>query len=357
MKALDFATKALGVLAAVLGTTGYVLVLGAAILWVRLQGVDLPPEVPVSLASRGELIALGAQAVAVWLVLLLALGGLAAWIVTGDPGRRRFGYVEASLALAVTVSTLLAQESGQWWTVVPVALAVVYTLYGVWCYWPSLDTVTALLLPLGAGVALAFLLDLFNNRSGFATAAGVAVIFGTLMLLTPRLQESRVRQKANRRALARIEAGTRRGREGKDPLEPLATALRQGPGASRSPVVVWIGRIAIGTAALLILGVISVASQLDQDKNFHKVLVSLSNSDCIEGTYIVRGSDQLVIGDANVIDAEPVNSRIATIPVSQVLDVQVFGKELDGRHLKRDDMCAKHATQRLLHPAEKEDQE
>ncbi len=347
MKALDLATKVLGALAAVLGTAGYVLVLGATILWVRLQGVDLPPEVPVSLASRGELIAMGAQAVAVWLVLLLALGALAAWIVTGDPGRRRFGYVDAGLALTVTVSILLMQEGDQWWTIIPATLAVAYTLYGVWCYWPSLDSVTTLLLPLGAGVALAFLLDLFNNRSGFATAAGAAVIFATLMLLTPKLQQWRVRQEANRRALAQIEEGKRRG------LEPLATALRQGPGARRSPVIVWTGRIAVGSAALLVLGVISVASQLDHDKNFHKALVSLANGDCIEGTYVVRGSDQLVIGDANVRDAEPTDARIATIPVSQVLDVQVFGREIDGNSLKRDELCARHAEQRLLRPAEK----
>jgi hypothetical protein len=356
VKALDLATKAVGVLAAILGTTGYVLVIGAAILWLRLEGVDLPPEVPVSVASRGELIAIGAQAVTVWLVLLLALGGLAAWIVTGDPTSRRFGYPEASLALTVTVSTLFAFESDYWWTIAPAAFAIAYTCYGVWCYWPSLDAVTALMLPLAAGVALGLMLGLLNNRSGFATGAGAASIFAVLMLLTPKLQRWRVRQEANRRAMAHIEAENRAGPD--DALEPLAVALRQGPAQRRSPIILWAGRIAVAALALLALGIVSVASQLDHDKNFHKVLISLTNGDCIEGTYVARGSDQVAIGDPNLLDRRPTDdgpsqtdARIATIPTSQVLDVQVYGKETDGAELTRDELCRGHSTQVLVRPA------
>jgi hypothetical protein len=353
MKALDLATKVLGALAAALGTAGYVLVLGAAILWVRLLGVELPPEAPISLASRGELIAMGAQAVAVWLVLLLALGGLAVWIVTGDPRRRRFDYAEASLASAVTVSILLATESPEWWAVLPAVAAVAYTAYGLWWCWPSLGTVTALMLPIGVGAAMALLLGLLDIRSGFATAAGAAGIFATLMLLTPKLQQWRVRQEANRRALAHIKAESWRGEGESDPLKPLAAALRDGPGSQRSPIVIWIGRIAVGLFALLALGVVSVASQLDQDKNFHKVLVSLSNGDCIEGTYVVRGDDQIVIANPNLEDDEPSDARIATIPTSQVLDVQIYGKKLSGVRLDRDELCANHSGEVLVRPAKK----
>jgi hypothetical protein len=349
MKALDLATKIVGVLAAVLGTTGYVLVLGAAILWVRLQGVDLPPEVPVSLASRGELIAMGAQAVAVWLVLLLALGGLAAWIVTGDPARRRFGYAEGSLALVVTVALLLAFENDQWWAIAPAGIAVAITLYGVWRYWPSLEAVTAVMLPLGAGIGLGFLLDLFHNRSGFATAAGAAGIFAVLTLATPQLQQWRAREEANRRALAQLGADDP---EEEDPKEedPLVAALRREPARQRPAAVVWIGRIAVASLALVALGVISVASQLDHDKNFHKALVSLTNGDCIEGTYVVRGSDQIVLGDPNVIDAPPTDARIAVIPTAQVLGVQVYGKEVAGVELDRDELCSEHQGRVLVRP-------
>ncbi len=346
MNAVDLTTKILGVLAAILGTAGYVLVLGAIILWLRLQDVDLPPEVPVSLASREELIAMGAQAVAVWLVLLIALGGLTAWIVTGDPGRRRFGYAEAGLALAVTVATLLAFEGDQPWTIAPAAFAVAYAAYGVWRYWPSLDTVTAVMLPVSTGATLGVLLALLNNRNGFATAAGTAFIFGALMLLTPSLQRWRARQEANRNALTQIEIEG----EASEDLKPVIAALEQGPGRHRPTVVVWVGRVAVASLALLVLGVISVGSQLDHDENFHRALVSLENGDCIEGTYVVRGSDQIVIGHPNVVDSHSEDARIATIPTKQVLEVQVYGENLDGTDLYRDPECDKHSEEVLVRP-------
>lgn len=146
--AVDLASKVIAALAALLGMAGYVLVLGAAILWLRLQQVDLPPEVPVSLAARPELIAIGAQAVAVWALLVAVLGGLAAWIVTGDPQRRRFERREAGLALGVTISALLALDSTAPLTVLlPVLVAVCTAVMAVY-YWPSVDAVTAVVLPI-----------------------------------------------------------------------------------------------------------------------------------------------------------------------------------------------------------------
>ncbi|HEX6753661.1 MAG TPA: hypothetical protein VF093_08780 [Solirubrobacterales bacterium] len=344
MNAIDTITKIVGVLAAILGTAGYVLVLGAAILWVRLQDVDLPPEVPVSLATREELIAMGAQAVAVWLLLLVALGSLAAWIVTGDPGRRRFGYAEAGLALSVTVATLLALEGDQPWTIAPAAIAVAYVAGGAWRYWPSLDAVTAVVLPVTAGAGLGAALALLNNRNGFATAAGASFIFGVLVLLTPQLQQWRARQEANRHALAQLKA------EKAEALKPLADALEKGPGQHRPPAIVWIGRAAAASLALIALGIISVGSQLDHDENFHKALVSLTNGDCIEGTYVVRGADQIVIGHSNVLDHDSEDARIATVPLAEVLEVQVYGASLDGVDLSRDKLCKEHEEEVLVRP-------
>jgi len=341
--AVDLATKVVGVLAAILGTAGYVLVLGAAILWIRLTDVGLPPEIPVSLASRGELIAMGAQAVAVWLLMLIALGGLTAWIVTGDPGRRRFGYTEACLALAVTVSTLLAWEGSDTWAIAPAAFAVAYTSWGAWRYWPSLDTVTAVMMPLAAGTGLGVLLGFFNNRNGFATAAGAVFIFGMLMFITPKLQRWRVRREANRNALARVKE-----EEDDEALAPLVAAL-EGSRRHRPPIVTWVARVAAASLALLALGILSVASQLDQDKNFHKALISLKDGDCLEGTYVVRGSDQLVIGNPNLNDGPSSDARIATIPTSEVVEVQVYGRELNGVRFNRDELCVEHGGEVFAH--------
>ena len=348
-KAVDLITNVVGVLAAVLGIAGYVLVLGGAILWLRLLEVDLPPEVPVSLASREELIAIGAQAVAVWVLLVAALGGLAAWIVTGDPARRHFHYPEAGLSLAVAIATLLAIGNAPLPALIPTGLAVAGACGAFVLYWPSTDRVIALLLPIGVGAGLGTSLALMDNRNGFATAAGAICIFGALILLTPKLQQWRARMEANRNALAQIE--DEGSKEDDGPLSPLAAALKQGPRPQRSPAISWIGRIAFASVALLALGVISVGSQLDHDENFHEALVTLANGDCVEGTYVVRGSDQIVIGHPKLDDGDEEQARIATIPVAQVLDVQVYGKSLPGVDLTRDDLCTRNQTEVLVLPA------
>src|SRR5436305_785349 len=63
---------------AVLGLAGYVYLIGAAVLWARLNQAGLPTEVPVSIAIRPELAVLGAETLAVWVgfigVILLLLG-------------------------------------------------------------------------------------------------------------------------------------------------------------------------------------------------------------------------------------------------------------------------------------------
>ena len=202
--ALDLVSKIVGVLAAILGTAGYVLVLGAVIMWFRLRHVELPADVPVSLASRQELIAIGADAVAVWVLLVGALGGLAAWIVSGDPDRRRFGYVEAGLAVAVTIATLIALGSSESWMFALPALAVLIAAAGALLFWPSVDSVVAVLMPTAVGIGLAVALSILHEPNTTATIVGATGIFGALVLLAPSLQHWRTRQEANRDALAEL---------------------------------------------------------------------------------------------------------------------------------------------------------
>ncbi len=348
MNAVDLVSKVVGVLAAILGTAGYVLVLGAAIMWLRLQQVELPPEVPVSLASRQELIAIGAEAVAVWVLLVAALGGIAAWIVTGEPDRRRFGYVEGGLALALTVTTLLALASSEYWMLTLPGLALAITLVGALRFWPSADSVVAVLMPAAVGIALAVALSLLHERNEMATIIGATGIFGGLILLAPSLQHWRERQEANREGLAQVEALPPRLVGGNDEAKALENALRQGH--RRSPVIVWTGRIAVGVIVLLALGVIAVASQLEHDKNFHKVLVSLTNGDCVRGTYVARGGEQLVIADAHYEKGSDPHVRLATIPTEQVLEVQVYGESTEGTNLWRDEECTREGKDSLVRP-------
>ena len=46
----EILSRVLSGVAAVLGAAGYVYVLGAAVLWVRLRNADLPTEVPLAMA-------------------------------------------------------------------------------------------------------------------------------------------------------------------------------------------------------------------------------------------------------------------------------------------------------------------
>jgi hypothetical protein len=346
----DLITKVLGVFAALLGLAGYVLVLGSAILWLRLHQADLPTDVPVSLAAREELIAIGARAVAVWIVLVVALGGLAAWIVTGNPARRRFGYVEAGLALAVTLATLLALESEEGWLLALPALAVAIVTLGALLAWPSFEAVTAVLLPVAVGAGLAVLLSALGNGNRAATAAGATFIFGVLVLLTPQLQRWRASQDANQAALAQLWA-TKRGDDAGDQTkaDPLAAALKWGGSVPRSPAVLWVGRVAVAFIALLVVGTVAVASQVARNEDFSEALVSLTNGDCITGTFLARGKDQLVIAETDRGGKNDI-ARIAAIPTKEVLELQVYGDRGEGVGLVDVKGCNGN-TDAMVHPA------
>jgi hypothetical protein len=351
--AVDLASKVLAALAGLLGLAGYVLVLGATILWFRLNEVGLPNEVPISLAGRQELIAIGARAVAVWLLLVVVLGGLAAWIITGDPERRRFERREAALALAVTVSAVIALEGPvRLLVVLPGTVALVTAIWS-WWKWPSTEAVTASVLPLGVGLGLAFALYGIHGN-GLAEAAGATFIFGALVLLAPPLQQWRARQEANRAAIAQItvkaQASNGCAKNAPDG-NPLIKALeRHGRPESHSGTVLWIRRVALGLVALLILGVIAVASQVERDENFHQAVVSLTNGDCVVGTYVVRGGEQIVLAQPSLAREEEEEEegkrvpqpRIMAIPTKEVLKVQVYGKASEGTDLVRDAGCANY---------------
>jgi hypothetical protein len=347
--ATDLITKVIGVFAALLGLAGYVLILGSAILWLRLHQAGLPTDAPVSLAGREELIAIGARAVAVWIVLVVALGGLGAWIVTGNPTRRRFGYVEAGLALAVTLATLLALESEQGWLLVFPALAVAIVTFGALLIWPSFEAVTAMLLPVVVGAGLAVALSALGNGNRAATAAGATFIFGVLVLLTPRLQRWRASQDANQAGLAELWAAKQGDDDEPKKADPLVAALKKGGGAPRSPAVLWVGRVAVGLIALLVVGTVAVASQVDQHEDFNKALVGLTNGDCVTGTYLTRGKDQLVIAETDR-GGKGDSARIDAIPTKEVLEFQVYSDQGEGVGLVNVKGCSGN-TDAMVHPA------
>jgi hypothetical protein len=198
---------------------------------------------------------------------------------------------------------------------------------------------------IGLGLALSFL----GSGNEAATAAGAVVIFATLVASAPALQRWRAGLDANRAALAQLGAlGEPDHRAAR-----LIAALKQKTPARRPAPVLWVEGIGVGLAVLIVLGVIAVTSQVDSHEDFHRALVSLGNGDCIEGTYLTRGNDQLVVAQPD-LDAEPAGeTRIAVIPSKEVLAVQVYGDSIEGTPLRRETKCS-GSPEPLVQPAEKE---
>jgi hypothetical protein len=287
---------------------------------------------------------------------------LAAWIAVGDPKRRRFGNREAALAIAVTTSAVLALDSPAPPLVLIPALAVAVVAIGCLSNWPAvtIEEIATPLLPALAGLGLGFALSMVPGN-GVAEAIGATFIFGVLLFIAPQLQQWHARQVTNQAAIAQVkvkaqleEEGPQQGETAKD---PLVKALEQRLPAAESPSGVrWVGRVAVALVALLVLGAVAVASQIQRDEDFHRALVSLTNGDCVKGTYVIRGNEQIVLAQP---EKESENDeekavppyRITTIPTKEVLEVQIYGKPIEGAQLRSDAGCGE--SKPLVRPAPK----
>jgi hypothetical protein len=328
--AVDLVTKIAAALAGILGLVGYVLVLGAAVLWLQLRQEGLPRVVPVSIAAHEELMVVGAQALAMWIVLLAVLGGLAAWIASGDPDRRRFGYGDALFALTISLATVFALDSSsdwKWWlAAMPLGDAFVLTLVAI-AFWPSRDTVAAALIPAGFAVGLGAALAFLGNGNEIASSAGAVVIFGTLVVLTPLLQRWRTGKKNVQTTISQLAKA-----EKEKPKEsPLRKALETEAPDDTPTAIVWLRRIVLGAAVLLVLGIIAVTSQVERHGDFHKAVVELKTGKCATGDYVTTSDDKIVLAqplykkvDGAEGEEEDEETRLSLIPTSEIVEVQLF---------------------------------
>lgn len=346
--AADLATKIIGVFAALLGLAGYVLVVGAAVLWLRLDHVHLPTSVVIASAAREELIAVGAQAVAVWIAFVSVLVFLATWIANGGRKHRRFGYREASLALALTVATLLAQDSSAPGLVAIPAVAALIAIGAAILLRRPLETVATIAIPALLAIGLGFALANVGLINDLAASIGATLIFGSLVFLTPLLQGEVTGREANQDALEQLKVIEAEESEPDRNLRPVTAALAGAE--SRLPALNRLEQAGVALLALLALGVIAVTSQINHEKDFHRVLLSLTNGDCVQGTFIARGNEQIVIGQPGKNEDDP-EGRISLIPASEVLETQVYGKPGEGSDLKPPWNCARNDDVHV-HPAD-----
>lgn len=335
--AVDLVTKIAAALAGILGLVGYVLVLGAAVLWLQLHQEGLPQVVPVSIAAHEQLMVIGAQALAMWIALLAVLGGLAAWIASGDPERRHFGYPDALFALAISLATLFALDSSPSWkwflVTMPFLDAAVLVVMAIYL-WPSRDAVAAALIPTGFAVALGVALSFLGNGNEVAGSAGAVVIFGSLVVLAPALQRWRAGTKNTKATISRIDQDERAG---------LHQALGSDDSDDMPTPIVWIRRIALGVTVLLVLGVIAVTSQVERHDDFHKAVVELKSGKCAIGDYVTTSDNNLVLAQPvyknvdgeKAEEEEDKESRLTLIPTDEVIEVQLFPSTPKGLKLEK----------------------
>jgi hypothetical protein len=341
MQAAQAVGQLVSAVVAVLGTAGYVIVLGAIVLWVRLREASFPKEVPISLASREELLVIGAQALAVWIVLAAALLLLASRLMGASLVDRRAAIADLILGLASTVVVLAVMEKTNWEIITfgggLLGLAVIGVAISALALRPPFSVWLAALVPVAVGVGLPFVVSSLGDESDPVGTVGTAwVAFLLLLLLLPTLASLRAQRDANSAAIDRLEMErsdlTRESAtapagasERLHVLNRLLASLRERRHAASARL--WLRGTAAGVAGLVLLGGIAVASQFDKAKLFRTGVVSLNTGRCVQATYLSRNSSYVVLGDQQKFppasDGNVLPNKVVAIPISEVREVQV----------------------------------
>ena len=332
------AQLAAGLVAAV-GATGYVIALGAIVTWIRLGEAGFAKAVPLSFASRGELLVVGAQALTVWLILAAALIALAARLMTNQDVGRPYLLVVSVLGVSATVATQAALDGSDSAVTISVivVLGVVMFVLGVASAWfrpPPAAWVTPLLAAtLGAALPLA--VHEFAEQDGPGTSLAAWAAFGLVLWWLPPLRRLSIRIAANESAIGQLEA------DGSDPDPAESPAAQRN--RRRLLVVVrqhlvaakrrfWARALCVGVGALIALGLIAVASQFEKQKLFRTAFVTLDTGRCVTGTYLSRNNEQIVLGDQQGFAlkrgklealSHPPPNRIVVFPAKQVVKLEV----------------------------------
>jgi hypothetical protein len=339
--------QAIAAVVAALGATGYIIALGAVVLWARLGQAGFPREVALSTASRQELLVLGAEALAVWVALGLVLVLLAARLLS-TPGMRTLDVVFSLVwGLLVSIGVLAAIDSNRWWAQLPIAVAL--GVGAIWVAWKAIafrpPTAVWLtpLLSVSIGAGMPFLVrSLGGERSPTTTVVTAWAAFILILLLLRRAMVTRARLLATETAADLLD---RAAPEPDTPVIPVdkstdervLRSLRERARILRSGF--WLRSIGIGLLALLLLGGVAVASQFDKERLFRSALVSLNTGRCVLGTYLARGNDRTVLGDQELFEKKnknghfqrkkpnprlgPPQNRVLVIPDTEILELQV----------------------------------
>jgi hypothetical protein len=158
----DWALKTAGTIIGGIGLATWMVIIGSAVLWVRFEEAGIPPLQAVSVQSRSEALAQGAQ-VTIFFVLI-ALAAVAVMYVS-DAHETKGDQKEPS-----------DPHSMGWWTLGVIVVLAVLAIFWVFLG-PDLGALSTVILVLLAIVlAAAALLMGFNQRKNFWALAGVVFV-------------------------------------------------------------------------------------------------------------------------------------------------------------------------------------
>ena len=336
-------TQALIALVTAVGAAGYLYILGGAILWARLRGAGWPTEVPISLASRSELIVVGAQTLAVLIVLVALLTALtlattrsglpAWWIVVG---------VVVGFSLGLTLHGVFDHDING--LIAFCAVAVVVVAVAAAMFQPSLAWLIGLGLIIAGGGASAWATSILIQDVRPSSVGLVWATFAGVLVVARSLQVAFNRREANLAAVRNAEDHVRNLTRERESLEGLsaddprvlknqaagrtasmfAAGVRGKLGVpmegQRRSIWRWGRWIALAAAALLLLGGVAVAAQLDEEHDFNRAVVRMDNGRCLHGAYLGQDDKRVVLGGR----AQPgVPRRVAVIPLARVKALRI----------------------------------
>jgi hypothetical protein len=338
-------TQLLAAAAAVIGGAGYVYLLGAAVLWTRLEQAHLPTDVPVSLAFRPELVVMGAETLAIWATLGIVIG-LMLWAGM----RARSTEIWPTLAGAVAGAALgvLLWSAAVLGSRVPILLALLPVALPVVAGAAApapLDMVRAAAIPAAAaGAAAAGTCELVHTERAFE--AGLAwVTFAALLVAALLLRPGYRSRKLTLEALATqeelrdrlAEHAVRYGEA--DPTRAtllgesssadarartLRTKLRAPVDPGQRAVWQWWQWSVLAVAGLLVLGAIALVHEAGGENGFETAFVALDNKRCVSGSYIAGDAKQLLLGAKRWdYSVGRYRRRVVLIPETSVHELQI----------------------------------
>jgi hypothetical protein len=325
---------------------GYVLVVGAVVAWLDVRTIGVPAISVVADMPRNELLGLGFETLAVWLLLGPIVAGAA--ISLGTTAHEAPGRPLVVLVASTVIAGLLA-AAWQFDSVLAsvavslglVALAVLLAWVGERKFdiFLAVGTDIAAVVGVALGVGLELLLINPGKIVGFMVAL-VAVLVAVWLAARIGLQH----RFAERRSAFEDESFevTQLGADERE------RAWRQRELQSMLGDERIFRRWSVVAAALLAIVLAGGAVVSRRSYDFWAARVMLTNGTCASGTLLVRNSDEVLLaGLKHKTAGGQVENRLVEIPASVISSVQVIGPRGPARRFTAES-CAKAASD--LHP-------